>query len=138
MKEVDKSKLALERFNNGLNCSQSVFSVFAEENGISLETAKKVACGLGAGMGRLQNTCGAVTGAYMALGLYHDKEIAYPKVQEFSKLFSEVHSHTLCSSLLDCDLNTEEGHDYFQKNNLREEVCNRCVVTAVELVENLI
>lgn len=138
MKEVEKSKLALERFNNGLNCSQSVFSVFAEENGISLDTAKKVACGLGAGMGRLQNTCGAVTGAYMALGLYWDKDVAYPKVQEFSKLFSEKHSHTLCSSLLNCNLQTEDGQKFFSDNNLREEVCNRCVVTAVELVENLI
>lgn len=134
----NKSKKALELFNNGSNCSQSVFSVFAEEHGISHETSSRIACGLGAGMGRLQNTCGAVTGAYLSLGLYFDKDTTYEKVKEFDKKFSDDNEHTICSFLLKCDLNTPEGKKHFENNKLREVICNKCVESAVELVENMI
>lgn len=135
---MKKSEKALELFNNGSNCSQSVFAVFAKDHGVDHEMAMKIACGLGAGMGKLQNTCGAVTGAYLALGLYHDKATTYEKVREFDKKFCDKNEHTICSSLLNCDLNTIEGQDYFKSNNLRAEICNKCVKSAVELVETMI
>lgn len=133
-----RSKKAMELFNNGGNCSQSVFSVFAVDHGLDHEMSLKIACGLGAGMGRLQNTCGAVTGAYLALGLYFDKDTTYDKVKEFDRRFKEKNDHTMCSSLLNCDLNTSDGQEFFKNENLRQKVCNKCVESAVELVENII
>ena len=64
MNQID---LALSRFAEGFNCSQAVFSSYAE--GIDEATALKIASGFGGGMGRMAETCGAVTGAMMVLGL---------------------------------------------------------------------
>ena len=43
-------KEAAELFAEGFNCSQSVFSVFAEKYGLPKETALKIGCGFGGGM----------------------------------------------------------------------------------------
>ena len=53
-------KEAAELFAEGFNCSQSVFSVFAEKYGLPKETALKIGCGFGGGM-RNAEVCGAVT-----------------------------------------------------------------------------
>ncbi|MCL2797413.1 MAG: C-GCAxxG-C-C family protein, partial [Firmicutes bacterium] len=60
---MDKASKAVELFNSGCNCAQAVFSVYCDELEIDKETALKIAHGFGAGMGRLQEVCGAVTGA---------------------------------------------------------------------------
>jgi C_GCAxxG_C_C family probable redox protein len=70
-----KEKESLDYFRNGFNCAQAVFTPFAKENGISESHALKIASGFGGGMGRLQATCGAVTGAYMAIGVKHGKSL---------------------------------------------------------------
>ena len=49
------------------NCCQSVLMVFAQECGISRETACRLGAHFGSGM-RMGSVCGAVTGALMALG----------------------------------------------------------------------
>ena len=58
-----KSKVneAVDCFNNGFNCSQAILSTYCEQFGLDKITALKLSCGLGAGMGRLGETCGAVT-----------------------------------------------------------------------------
>ena len=85
----------------GLNCAQSVFCAFAEEFGMDLETAKKVSCGLGGGVGRLREVCGAVTGATLVLGMRHgpDKAEVYPKVQEFCARFKDECGSIVCREL---------------------------------------
>ncbi|GAO29655.1 C_GCAxxG_C_C family protein [Geofilum rubicundum JCM 15548] len=54
---------AVSLMDKGFNCSQSVLSAYSEVLGFDKELALGVSCGFGAGMGRLQGTCGAVTGA---------------------------------------------------------------------------
>ncbi len=66
---MDKEKKGIDCFKNGFNCSQSVLTAFAGDFDLDEVTALKVAGGFGAGMGRLMETCGAVSGAYMVLGL---------------------------------------------------------------------
>ena len=60
-------------FEEGFNCSQAVFSAWAEELGLDRETALRVATAFGGGMGHRGDTCGAVTGAFMAIGLKHGR-----------------------------------------------------------------
>ena len=60
---------AAELFVSGCNCSQAVFGAFAEDCGIDYETALKLSSSFGGGMGRLRETCGAVTGMFMVAGL---------------------------------------------------------------------
>ena len=66
---MSHTDLALSRFSEGFSCSQSVLAAFAPELGLDADAALRVSAAFGGGMGRLGDTCGAVTGALMVLGL---------------------------------------------------------------------
>ena len=93
---------AVALFATGLNCAQSVFCAFAEDLGMDAETAAKVSSGLGGGVGRLREVCGAVTGATLALGMKYgpDKSAVYEKVQEFAAIFKQEMGSIICRDLL--------------------------------------
>ena len=57
-----------KKFIKGYDCSQVVLSYFAERLGITEEMANKVSACFGGGMMH-GDTCGAFTGAIMAVGL---------------------------------------------------------------------
>ncbi|MBN2426288.1 MAG: C_GCAxxG_C_C family protein [Calditrichaceae bacterium] len=142
-----KAKTAVERFRNGLNCSQSVFVTFADELSIDKEIAFKIASGFGAGMGREQETCGAVSGAVMVLGLMNtvpgrtlneNKEASYAAVSRFISTFKKQFGSILCRDILDgCDLKTEEGQKQFTEQELLDKRCVHCVELAVNLLESI-
>ena len=98
--------VALSRLAEGFNCSQAVFSSYAD--GIDEETALKIASGFGGGMGRMAGTCGAVTGAFMVLGLrfggitpdQEAKERIYEEVREFANRFKARNGSLLRRDLL--------------------------------------
>jgi C_GCAxxG_C_C family probable redox protein len=69
----DKHAQALENFKNGYNCAQSVLSVLAPDLGLHQDTAMKLSSPFGSGIAYMQETCGAVTGALMAIGLKYGK-----------------------------------------------------------------
>ena len=89
-------------FKSGCNCSQSVFAAFADEFGMGEDQAKLVACGLGGGVGRMREVCGAVSAAAMIIGmrLGPDKTKAYPAIQEFCAKFKEKAGSIVCRELL--------------------------------------
>jgi len=66
---------AVENFKGVLNCAQSVISAYSETLGLDNELARAVSVGFGGGMGISQKTCGAVSGAIIAIGYkYYDKD----------------------------------------------------------------
>ncbi len=100
------AELALGRFTKGHSCSQAVFTVFAERAGLAHDTAMKIASGFGGGMWS-GGVCGAVTGAYMALGLEHGGDPNAPiarRVRELSERFKAKHRSIVCAELLGVDL----------------------------------
>ena len=68
---MSRVEQAVSCFQGGFNCSQAVLSTYAQDFGLDREAALKLAAGFGGGMGRMAGTCGAVTGAFMVLGLKH-------------------------------------------------------------------
>lgn len=63
---MSPAELANLNHESGFNCAQSVLAVFAEDYGMPLKLALKLASPFGGGM-RMAATCGALTGALMAL-----------------------------------------------------------------------
>ncbi len=129
-----------------MNCAQSVLTSFCEELGLDRSLAIKVALGFGGGMGRAGKTCGAVTGAYMVIGLRQNinpenapriKEKIYLLMKEFNQKFIEKHGSVTCKDLLDCDLSTPEGQAYAKEKGLFTSVCPRFVHDSVEILEGL-
>lgn len=142
----NKEEKAIQSFKSGLNCAQAVLAAFAEDLKFDPELVSDISSGFGGGMGRLQKTCGAVTGSFMVLGIYNSKkfpdnrerkENTYTMIQSFGENFTSVHGTMDCGALLNCDLRTEEGQKYFNENNLSEKVCEKCVSDAVSIVEAL-
>ena len=119
---------------------------FREEGDLSEETALKIACGLGAGMARKEEVCGAVTGGILVLGMRHGRgskndrsaqEQTYAKTQELMDRFSEKHGTVICRKLLNgCELTTEEGQKYFKDNDLLNKLCVPCVQSIVMILED--
>jgi C_GCAxxG_C_C family probable redox protein len=141
-----KSEQAVRKFRKGFNCSQAVLSVYVEEFGLCRETALKIACGFGGGMGRMALTCGAVTGAFMVIGLKYgnttaeDKEAkakTYKKVKEYTNRFKARNDSVTCRELLGCDLSTPEGMKEAQDKDLSSSICPRMVQDAVEILEEM-
>ena len=136
---------ASDNFKKGLNCSQSVIEAYSKTSALDPETAKAVSAGFGGGMGRAQKTCGAATGAIMAIGCkYHDskdpsgsKEIAYKKTSEFLKRFEEINGSTECHELLGVDIKTNEGKEKYKKKNMSETKCLKYVQDACDILEKM-
>lgn len=65
---MTKQEKAIELHDRGCNCAQAVACAFAEEIGVPEETLFAAAEGFGLGMGGMEATCGAVSGAVMLAG----------------------------------------------------------------------
>ncbi|MFX1239596.1 MAG: C-GCAxxG-C-C family protein [Promethearchaeota archaeon] len=144
MSRIEK---AISNFEGNFNCAQSVLSAFSADYGINRETALKIATGFGGGMARFGRTCGAVSGAYMVIGLKYgmgknedveNKEKTNEVIRDFSKRFQKLHGSELCKELIGCDLSTSEGREYFYQNKLFEKKCLQYVKNAAEILEKLL
>jgi C_GCAxxG_C_C family probable redox protein len=140
-----KQMIAQESFNSGFNCAQSVLKAFSDDLGINEIQAINMASGFGAGMGRLQKTCGAVTGAVMVIGLSNNLSIQLAEnrndltnqmIQDFENQFIKKHGTTQCKELIACDLNTEDGQNKFREQNIKEHICSKCIQSAVTILES--
>ena len=141
---IIKSEKATQLFSESYNCSQSTLGVFADDLGLSFKQATAIAAGFGAGLCYQGKTCGAVTGAYMVLGLYSGKQFTEPEmvkentyqlIREFNKKFESLHGTTECKQLLNVDISTKQGIEQARTIGLFTTKCPMFVVDAVKIVE---
>lgn len=72
MADVTSTELtdrAVKLFNSGYNCAQATLCAFAGRIPVGEAMLRRVASDFGGGMSGTRETCGAVTGMLMALGL---------------------------------------------------------------------
>jgi C_GCAxxG_C_C family probable redox protein len=141
-KQMNKKDKAIGFFREGYNCSQAVLMACAGES----EATVKAAAAFGGGMGRLQKTCGAVTGAYIWFGMNYgvsglpeesDKIRVYDRVKRFNEAFTERNGTDICGELLGENLNTPEGKARIKERGLHEKVCEKCITDAIEIIEEI-
>ena len=143
---VNHIDLALSRFAEDFSCSQAVLSAYVVQFGLDEETALKIAAGFGGGMGRMARTCGAVTGAFMVLGLKfraaspdrEAKERVYARVREFADRFKARNGSLLCQDLLSCDISTPEGYEAAKERSLFTTACPKFVRDAAEILDEML
>ena len=112
MKEFDieeRVKIAVQNFESGYNCAQSVFLAYSDVFELNLEMAKKMSVSFGGGVGRMREVCGTVSAMAMLAGFKYpvldqqDQEARtknYAMVQKMSDLFKEKHGTIICRILL--------------------------------------
>ena len=144
---MSKAYKAIEKFKNNFNCAQAVFSAYSADFGLDEAVACKTACAFGAGMGRTGRTCGAVTGAFMVIGLARGmasaqekdaKEQTYRMTQSFIREFEKQHRSIECREILGLDISTPEGLKAVKDKGLIKSVCVPCVRSAVEIVGKIV
>jgi len=129
------------------NCAQSVFRVFAQAYGLDEPVALRISQGFGGGMGHTGGVCGAVTGAYMALGLANPASKENPRqsvdktyalVNEFDRQFRELYGTVNCTELLGYDLTEPEKILEAREKGVFTTMCPKFVADAVKITEELL
>jgi C_GCAxxG_C_C family probable redox protein len=142
MSTADK---AVESFKNGLNCSQAVLFTCGPALGLDEKTCIKIAAPFGGGIGHIQEVCGAVSGAAMAIGLKHgegtDQRDKRDRVigltQEFIEEFRKRNGFIRCRDLLNFDITTRSGLLKAREQGTFN-VCADYVRSAVEILEKML
>ncbi len=126
----------------GVNCCQTVFSLYAPELGLDEKTALKISSGFGGGMACAE-TCGAVTGAYMVLGLKHGHSSSDPDektktkniVKKFNQLFIEKQGSLICKKLAGYDISIPEEAEKATEEGVFTEKCPEFIKTACQIID---
>ncbi|MHB8163318.1 MAG: C-GCAxxG-C-C family protein [Methanoregula sp.] len=144
---MTKSDEAYASFMSRFTCSSAVFSAFSDELGLDPDTAKKIACGFGAGISKTGNICGAVSGALMVIGLKYgktraDDEAATEKtralVREFIREFTEKNGSVNCTELLGYDLSDPEAFSAAKDSGLFMTKCPALVRDSADILEKIL
>jgi C_GCAxxG_C_C family probable redox protein len=144
---MTKAEQAISLFKEGFSCSQAILAALSEPLGLDREKALKISQSFGGGMARLGLTCGAVTGAFMAIGLKYGQTRAedvvardktYALVRDFIGEFKSRHGSIVCNDLIGADMSTAEGHDQAAARGVFEHLCPQYVRDAVEILEKIL
>ncbi len=141
-------EIAKMYFKEGYNCSQSVFMAFSEEYNMDLDMALKISSSFGAGMGRLREVCGAVTGMFMVAGMiygYADpndhtaKTEHYKRIQYLAKEFDDKNHSIICRELLGLDKGKDSPVPELRTTEYYEKrPCIELVGMAADIMEKYI
>ena len=141
-------------FKQGYNCAQAVVLAYADLIGMDEDTAAVASMPFGAGLSRLREVCGAVSGMSMVLGLLYApkdpndhpaKAAHYALTQKAALMFQEKNGAYICRTLL--SLGTEGADDptpekrtasYYKKRPCSEYVrdCAQIVQDIIDSMEN--
>ena len=144
---MSRVERALSCFEEGFNCAQAVLSTYGPQFGLDRELALKVAGAFGGGIARMGQTCGAVTGALMTIGLKYGntktddeqaKEKAYSLAKEFADRFQSRNGSIVCRELLGCDISIPEERKLVAEKGLFATLCPKFVQDAAEIVEQIL
>ncbi len=125
----------IKKHDKGYNCAQAVACTYSDLVGMDEETIFKLTEALGAGMGNMEGTCGAVSGACILAGLKNStgnlelpnsKGQTYKLSREILNEFKERNGSVVCKDLK----GTETG------KVLRP--CEECIKDAARIVEKVL
>lgn len=143
---MEHKALAEEFFRAGYNCAQAVVVAFHDTLGISERQAARLSSSFGGGMGRMRETCGAVSGMLLVAGLLYGYDVPgddeskkrhYQLVQALAGKFREKEHSIICRELLHnppSDPNPTPRTQEFYKTR----PCARLVAQAADILDEYI
>lgn len=144
---TDRIKNAKSCFSEGFSCSQAVLSAYCDLFNLDRNTALKISQPFGGGIAHQGETCGAVSGAFLVIGLrfgriqaedLEAREKTYEKILNFIDLFTAKNGSTVCRDLLGHDISTPEGFQNAKDAGLIETLCPKLIQSSVEILENIL
>ncbi len=144
---MNRTEKAVGMFADSYNCAQAVLTAFSADTGMSEDDSCRIACAFGAGGGRRQLCCGAVSGALMVIsqlrgrgkgGTKADQEEAYALTRDFFAEFESRHGTSECRILLDgVNLLTEAGQNRYREEDMKPR-CETYIRDSVMLLERIL
>lgn len=125
----------IKRHDKGYNCAQAVACTYCDLLGMEEETVFRMTEGFGAGMGGMEATCGALSGAVLLAGLKNsDGKLEAPKTKgrtyklsrEIVDSFQEKCGSTVCRELKGIG------------SGKPIHTCEACIRDAAAIVENIL
>lgn len=132
---MTKKELAIAKHDMKFNCAQAVACAFAEEVGVDEQVLFTAGEGFGLGMGGMDGTCGALSGAIMLAGFKNSdgnienpgtKADTYKLSKEMVSRFKEKTGSTVCKELKGVESGTVLCS------------CPDCICKGVEVVEEVL
>ena len=105
--------------NGGCNCCQAVAVALADQTGLDARTLWQAAAGFGGGIGNMEGTCGALSGAVIAAGLKTAGQGSVRHTRQINEAFKRMCGAVTCKTLKGLD-----GSGVFCP-------CDECVKNAV-------
>lgn len=114
----DREEKAVELFNSGYNCAQSVFGAYADLLGMDPDTAFRISSPFGGGLAGMRHVCGTVCAMSMAAGLKdgntdpkdkEKKKAAAAKVKTLAEEFAKENGSIICRQLRGMEPGLAEG-----------------------------
>ena len=137
----ERKKDALNLFHEGYNCAQAILATYGDIFNLDRETAFKMGAPFGGGIANTGDTCGAVTGVLMVLGLRYGsvkpaglfkRAKLYRTSKNFMRKFTKI-----CGSK-----NCKELKCYYLSNNPEnvklKTYCSHIVEEAVDILEDML
>ena len=144
---MTRAEEARRQFEKGFHCAPALLSTYSEQFGLDKALALRIACGFGAGIGRMGRTCGAVTGALMVIGLkYGQTNLAdaessqrtYTLVKEFTDRFAALHGSIECKELIGYDLSDSGELGLARESGVFKDKCPSFVYDSACILENVL
>lgn len=141
---MDK-KMVIDLFSRGQDCSQVVFSHYADALGIDPEEANRIVSAFGGGSG-IGETCGAVVGALCVIGMKYghkgpddmdQRNVLMAKRAEFLNAWKEKRGSCMCRELLGYDVSDPEQFKIILEKNLMFDLCPELVLDAISILDSL-
>ena len=126
-----------QEFLNGRNCAQVVLGHYADALGYDQEETDRMAACFAGGM-FVGSTCGAVTGALIAIGLSVPPEKARETALAFQKQFQARCGSCLCRELLGYDLSDPAQEQAARDSGKLIDYCPTPVLAAIEILDTLL
>jgi len=140
--EKEVAQKAIAYFEEGFNCSESMLKGYLDVYGKDPNLGA-AASGFGGGIGGKGITCGAVSGAVIAIGLHYNRQSSadkklYSKVRENSRelieQFSDINTSSYCKDLQPYDLTTMNGREKLHSDPAVVAKCKSYLASAATLL----
>ena len=143
MKAVQPTKAEIAaKFAAGFHCANCSLCPWADALGYDEEELLRMSSAFGGGMFHGE-TCGAVTGSLMAIGLAlgggpEQLELLIEKTGEFQRAFEQRFGSTVCQKLIGYNNGDPEEHRKAEESGILMDLCPELVCGAVEILNGLL
>jgi C_GCAxxG_C_C family probable redox protein len=146
----DKEDIVEEALSNmslGYTCSESIVLAMSKHLKIKINVIPKIATGFSAGIGRMGDVCGAISGGVMIIGLIYGRlnpndteryEKCIGKVQKLIMEFKNRNGEIDCEKLIGLKLSRAEDREKFRVEKVKERFCMKFVKDVINILMGML